>query len=54
MARRLLFHLFVIGSGRLREPREFTPFEKPGAGLSWIVSGRGQLQLGVVSGRFSK
>jgi AraC-like DNA-binding protein len=41
-----MFHLFVIGSGRLREPREFTAFEKPGAGLSWVVAGRGRLRLG--------
>jgi AraC-like DNA-binding protein len=36
----------VIGSGRLRGPAEFGPFEKPGAGLSWVESGHGQLQLG--------
>jgi AraC-like DNA-binding protein len=46
LARRLYFHLFVIGSGRIREPREFGPFEKPGAGLSWVESGHGHLRLG--------
>lgn len=45
VARRLFFHLFVIGSGQWREPRRFEPFEKPGAGLLWIESGCGQLRL---------
>jgi len=46
VSRRLLFHLFVVGSGRLTASREFTSFEKPGAGLSWVESGQGQLLLG--------
>ncbi|MCC7519515.1 MAG: helix-turn-helix transcriptional regulator [Verrucomicrobiae bacterium] len=46
VARRLLFHLFVIGTGRATGLREFTSFEKPGAGLSWVASGQGHLQLG--------
>src|ERR1041384_4578 len=45
IARRLFFHVLVIGSGRWSETRRFEPFEKPGAGLFWIESGRGELRL---------
>lgn len=45
LARRLFLHLFVIGVGRLPAARQFQPFEKPGAGLSWVESGHGWLRL---------
>ena len=44
VARRLLWHLFSIGSRRLTEPDHHEPFEKPGAHLFWIQSGEGELE----------
>src|SRR5262245_61905548 len=44
VARRLLWHLFSIGSRRLTDPEYHEPFEKPGAHLFWVQSGEGQLE----------
>ncbi len=44
VARRLLWHLFSIGSRRMTEPDHHEPFEKPGAHLFWVQSGEGQLE----------
>jgi len=44
VARRLLWHLFSIGSRRLEEPDHHGPFEKPGAHLFWVQSGEGELE----------
>lgn len=43
VARRLLWHLFSIGSRRLTEPDHHVPFEKPGAHIFWVQSGEGEL-----------
>ena len=43
VARRLLWHLFSIGSRRLEQPDEHQRFEKPGAHLFWVQSGEGTL-----------
>ena len=43
VARRLLWHLFSIGSRRITEADHHEPFEKPGAHLFWVQSGEGQL-----------
>ena len=43
VARRLLWHLFSIGSRRLTEPDHHVSFEKPGAHLFWVQSGEGEL-----------
>src|SRR5712671_1280056 len=43
VARRLLWHLFSIGSRRLDQPDEHQRFEKPGAHLFWVQSGEGTL-----------
>lgn len=47
VARRLFLHVFAIGSGQVRETRQFGSFEKPGAGMFWVVSGHGQLRVGL-------
>jgi AraC-like DNA-binding protein len=44
VARRLLWHLYSIGSRRLTEPDEHQSFEKPGAHLFWVQSGDGELE----------
>src|SRR5216684_2646524 len=44
VARRLLWHLFSIGSRRITEADHHQPFEKPGAHLFWVQSGEGQLE----------
>jgi AraC-like DNA-binding protein len=44
IARRLLWHIFSIGSRRLDEPDYHERFEKPGAHLFWVQSGEGELQ----------
>jgi AraC-like DNA-binding protein len=44
IARRLLWHLFSIGSRRLVQPDHHEPFEKPGAHLFWVRSGEGELE----------
>lgn len=44
VARRLLWHLFSIGSRRLEEPDHHESFEKPGAHLFWVQSGEGELE----------
>ncbi|HEU6447982.1 MAG TPA: AraC family transcriptional regulator [Verrucomicrobiae bacterium] len=43
IARRLLWHLFSIGSRRLTQPDHHESFEKPGAHLFWVQSGEGEL-----------
>src|SRR6185503_19945968 len=44
VARRLLWHLFSIGSRRITQPDHHESFEKPGAHLFWVQSGEGELQ----------
>jgi AraC-like DNA-binding protein len=44
IARRLLWHLFSIGSRRVEQPDHHEPFEKPGAHLFWVQSGEGELE----------
>jgi AraC-like DNA-binding protein len=44
IARRLLWHLFSIGSRRLDKPDHHQRFEKPGAHLFWVQSGEGELE----------
>ena len=43
IARRLLWHLFSIGTRRVVGPDHHAPFEKPGAHLFWVQSGEGSL-----------
>jgi AraC-like DNA-binding protein len=50
VARRLLWHLFSIGSRRLDKADEHQRFEKPGAHLFWVKSGEGELRH--ATGRF--
>jgi AraC-like DNA-binding protein len=51
VARRLLWHVFSIGSRRIVEPDHHLSFEKPGAHLFWVQSGEGELVH--ETGRFS-
>jgi AraC-like DNA-binding protein len=51
IARRLLWHLFSIGSRRVDQPDYHGPFEKPGAHLFWVQSGAGELEH--ETGRFA-
>ncbi|HYG22217.1 MAG TPA: AraC family transcriptional regulator [Verrucomicrobiae bacterium] len=44
IARRLLWHLFSIGSRRITESDRHQSFEKPGAHLFWVQSGEGELE----------
>lgn len=44
IARRLLWHLFSLGSRRLEKPDRYEAFEKPGAHLFWVQSGAGRLE----------
>jgi AraC-like DNA-binding protein len=44
VARRLLWHLFSIGSRRMETPDRHERFEKPGAHLFWTQSGEGELE----------
>jgi len=44
IARRLLWHLFSIGSRRMTAPDRHERFEKPGAHLFWTQSGEGELE----------
>ncbi|HPU57200.1 MAG TPA: hypothetical protein PLH97_13145, partial [Verrucomicrobiota bacterium] len=44
IARRLLWHVFSIGSRRLELPDHHERFEKPGAHLFWVQSGEGELE----------
>jgi AraC-like DNA-binding protein len=44
VARRLLWHIFSIGSRRLDQPDHHQRFEKPGAHLFWVQSGEGELE----------
>jgi AraC-like DNA-binding protein len=51
VARRLLWHIFSIGSRRMTEADHHQPFEKPGAHLFWVRSGEGELVH--TTGRFA-
>src|SRR5215470_16111464 len=51
VARRLLWHLFSIGSRRLTLADPHESFEKPGAHLFWVQSGEGELEH--ETGRFA-
>jgi AraC-like DNA-binding protein len=51
VARRLLWHVYSIGSRRLTEPDRHGSFEKPGAHLFWVQSGEGELEH--ETGRFA-
>src|SRR5438105_4091980 len=51
VARRLLWHLFSIGSRRLSQSDHHESFEKPGAHLFWVQSGEGELEH--ETGRFA-
>ena len=44
VARRLLWHLFSIGTRRIEQPDRHDRFEKPGAHLVWVKSGEGELE----------
>lgn len=44
IARRLLWHLFSLGSRRITAPDHHVSFEKPGAHLFWVQSGEGELE----------
>lgn len=44
VARRLLWHLFSLGSRRILQPDRHESFEKPGAHLFWVQSGLGELE----------
>jgi AraC-like DNA-binding protein len=44
IARRLLWHLYSIGSRRIQQPDHHVAFEKPGAHLFWVRSGEGELE----------
>lgn len=51
IARRLLWHVFSIGSRRIVGPDHHESFEKPGAHLFWVQSGEGELEH--TEGRFA-
>jgi len=44
VSRRLLWHLFSIGSRRICQSDRHERFEKPGAHLFWVQSGEGELE----------
>jgi AraC-like DNA-binding protein len=44
VARRLLWHLFSIGTRRISQADRHERFEKPGAHLFWVQSGQGELE----------
>ena len=44
VARRLLWHIFSIGTRRIAQPDQHDRFEKPGAHLFWVKSGEGELE----------
>lgn len=44
VARRLLWHLYSIGTRRIEQPDRHDRFEKPGAHLFWVKSGEGELE----------
>jgi len=44
VARRLLWHIFSIGTRRIEQPDQHDRFEKPGAHLFWVKSGEGELE----------
>ena len=44
VSRRLLWHLFSIGSRRVTAADRHEQFEKPGAHLFWVQSGEGELE----------
>ncbi len=43
-ARRLLWHVFALGTLSISAPDHHEPFEKPGAHLFWVRSGTGRLR----------
>jgi hypothetical protein len=45
-ARRLLWHVLSVGVVTRDEPEQHEGFDKPGAFLFWISSGRGTLEVG--------
>jgi AraC-like DNA-binding protein len=51
IARRLLWHLFSLGSRKLTKPEFHVQYEKPGAHLFWVQSGEGELEH--ETGRFA-
>jgi len=51
VARRLLWHLFSIGTRRIVSADHHVSFEKPGAHLFWVQSGEGELEH--ETGRFA-
>ena len=44
IARRLLWHLFSLGTRRVEREDRHERFEKPGAHLFWVQSGEGELE----------
>jgi len=44
VARRLLWHMYSIGSRRIEQPDHHEPYEKPGAHLFWVQSGAGWVE----------
>jgi AraC-like DNA-binding protein len=44
VARRLLWHMYSIGSRRIEQPDHHEPYEKPGAHLFWVQSGSGWVE----------
>lgn len=43
LARRLFWHPYSLGTILLDQPDHHEPYEKPGAHLFWVISGRGTL-----------
>ena len=54
VARRLLWHLFSIGSRRVTQPDRHERFEKPGAHLFWVQSGAGELEYKTSRGELKR
>ena len=54
VARRLLWHLFSIGSRRVTQPDRHERFEKPGAHLFWVQSGAGELEYRSTRGELKR
>ena len=54
VARRLLWHLFSIGSRRVVVADRHERFEKPGAHLFWVQSGAGELEYKSTRGELKR
>lgn len=54
VARRLLWHLFSIGSRRVTQPDRHERFEKPGAHMFWVQSGAGELEYRSTRGELKR